>query len=108
MTVYVDDAFIAARVGRITSHWCHMSADTRAELDEMADRLGLRRSWIQHPGEWSEHYDVTEGKRRQAVALGAVEIAWRDAVELHAARRAYLRAHTTPVYTLGGIRLGVL
>ncbi|MFE6966851.1 DUF4031 domain-containing protein [Agromyces sp. NPDC057679] len=78
MTVYVDNARIPAAVpnGRNTVRgvWCHMTADTRDELDEMADRLGLKRTWIQHPGTWKEHYDVTEPKRRAAVAAGAVEV----------------------------------
>lgn len=54
--------------------WCHMTADTRAELDQMADRIGLRRSWIQNPGTWEEHYDLTQSKRRLAIAAGAVEV----------------------------------
>lgn len=91
MTVYVDDAFIPARVrngGRyVTSRWCHMSADSRDELDAMADRIGMRRSWIQHPGTWKEHYDVTEPRRAAAVAAGAVEITAREGVERMMARR---------------------
>jgi len=51
-----------------------MAADTREELDEMADRIGLRRSWIQHPGTWKEHYDVTEPRRKSAVREGAIEV----------------------------------
>lgn len=78
MSVFVDRAFIPASVphrGRtVTSLWCHMAADTREELDEMADRIGLRRSWIQHPGTWKEHYDVTEPRRKSAVREGAIEV----------------------------------
>ena len=49
MTVYVDDAAIAATVGRITSRWSHLIADDQAELHSFAARLGLRRAWFQDP-----------------------------------------------------------
>ena len=78
MSVYVDSVNIRADVPNgartVRGVWCHMTADTRAELDAMADRIGLRRSWIQHPGTWKEHYDLTQSKRRLAVAAGAVEV----------------------------------
>ena len=78
MTVYVDAARIPANVpngGRVVrGTWSHMTADTRAELDAMADRIGLKRQWIQYPGTPKEHYDVTESRRAAAVAAGAVEV----------------------------------
>lgn len=95
MSVYVDNAFIAADVSNgarvLSGRWCHMTADSRDELDAMADRIGLRRDWIQHPGTSREHYDVTEPKRRAAVAAGAVERDWREmTVERLSLRRAAL------------------
>lgn len=90
MSCYVDPVFQwcceatkegqARRVGaRNGNRWSHMTADTEAELHELADRLGLRRAWSQ-----GDHYDLTPGKRAQAVRLGAVEV---DARELcHRAR----------------------
>ncbi|MGN7187027.1 DUF4031 domain-containing protein [Microbacterium enclense] len=84
MTVYVDDAFIEASVHNgarmVSGRWCHMTADTRAELDAMADRIGLRRHWIQHPGTPKEHYDVTEPKRKAAVIAGAREVGAKDRI----------------------------
>jgi hypothetical protein len=51
---------------------CHMTADTLEELHVMADRIGLARAWFQdHPK--CQHYDLTPGRRRRAVELGAVE-----------------------------------
>jgi hypothetical protein len=80
MAVYVDDARIPARVGRLESRWSHLVADTDAELHAFAVRLGLRRAWFQASpaAPWRNHYDVTEGKRRQALGLGAVSITWRE------------------------------
>ncbi|MDZ4268176.1 MAG: DUF4031 domain-containing protein [Mycobacterium sp.] len=100
MTVYVDDARIPARVGRFSSTWSHLFADTEDELQEFASRLRLRRSWFHDPTKTGKpfkaipgsraaqnwHYDVTEGKRRQAVALGAVEVSSREAVAIVDAR----------------------
>lgn len=78
MTVYVDDAMIQARVGRLDAKWSHLTADTKAELHAFAESIGLRRAWFQDKpgGRW--HYDVTESLRAKAVIRGAVEIAYRD------------------------------
>jgi hypothetical protein len=88
MTVYVDDASIAATVGRHTSRWSHLLADTHGELYDFADALGLRREWFQDAATtW--HYDLTEGKRARAIQLGAEAVTWREGAEIireHAAR----------------------
>lgn len=77
MTVYVDDARIVARVGRLQAQWSHLTADDRDELHAFAAGLGLRRSWFQdHESRW--HYDVTDSKRGQAVRAGAVELPARE------------------------------
>jgi hypothetical protein len=100
MTVYVDNARIAARVGRHNTTWSHLFADTQDELHAFADRLGLQRKWFQDPVRIGKpikarpgsraaenwHYDVTEAKRRQAVSLGAVQVSWREAVAIINAR----------------------
>lgn len=76
MSVYVDD--MKAKYGRMVM--CHMTADTREELDAMADRIGVARKWVQHPGSPREHYDICYSKRAIAVRLGALEITWRETV----------------------------
>jgi len=70
MAVYVDSANIRATVGRLSSTWCHLTADTKDELHEFAARIGLRRSWFQDdnpvpgkikmPGGW--HYERDRGE----------------------------------------------
>ena len=98
MTVYVDDANIRASVRSgsrtHTSAWCHLFADSQEELHAFAEQLGLQRSYFQ-PGKplggrpspfW--HYDVTAGKRAQAIALGAVEVGARDAPRIMREREA--------------------
>lgn len=89
MTVYIDDMRRPARVGRLNAVWSHLMADTDDELHAFAARLGLRRSWHQHAGRATSHYDVTETKRSQAVKLGAVEIGYmsRESLELIRRRR---------------------
>lgn len=78
MTVYVDNVFIQADVqnGPVThsSRWCHLVADTTEELIAFARLIGLRPGYIQDPGTWGEHFDVTEGKRWQAIRRGATEL----------------------------------
>jgi hypothetical protein len=94
VTVYVDDVMIPARVGPFTSKWCHLFSDQLdpAELHAFAARIGLRRSWFQSKGSpVHDHYDVTAGKRAQAVAAGAVEVDAARMVEIMRARRDAFR-----------------
>lgn len=104
MTVYVDDMRLKARVGRITALWSHLIADTEEELHAFAAELGLKRSWFQKPKGldgrspakphslkaqmW--HYDVTDAKRDQAIAMGAIPITLRQSIEIIRARHARL------------------
>lgn len=68
MTVYVDDAIHRWR-GKL---WCHLFSDDLEQLHAFARRLGLQRSWFQEPPRASwRHYDITSGKRVQALLLGA-------------------------------------
>lgn len=70
MSVYVDEPIWP--YGRMLM--CHMLADTRVELDAMADRLGVARRWIQHAGTPREHYDICKSKRALALKLGAIAL----------------------------------
>jgi hypothetical protein len=90
MTVYVDElrdyTEIARAKGLPATHWCHLTADTRDELHAFAARLGLRRAWFQDDKVlW--HYDLTPGKRVQALRLGATEVTFREIGALITARR---------------------
>lgn len=98
MTVYVDDAFIPAKVRNgsrtITDEWCHLTADSDEELHAMARKVGLRRSYAQHMdarNRWHRHYDVTRSRRAAAVAAGAVQITWREAAKRSLAEGQRLR-----------------
>lgn len=58
---------------------CHMWSDLpgeqgTAELVAFAKRLGMRPSWLQHPGTDREHFDLVPSKRAKAVRLGAREV----------------------------------
>lgn len=85
--VYVDD--MRAPYRRMVM--CHMIADTRQELDEMADKIGVARKWIQNAGTYREHYDVCLEMRSKAVAAGAVEITFRELGKMLAERVAKIR-----------------
>jgi hypothetical protein len=94
VSVYVDEVrdwtLIAQARGLRHTHWCHLTADTEAELHAFAARLGLRRSWYQpHAARgvgW--HYDITPPKRARAVRLGAREVDYRFMAALMDRRRA--------------------
>lgn len=66
MTVYVDDARLSWQ-GR---NWCHLVADSVAELHAFAAQLGLRQEWFQDRTMYP-HYDVTVNVQRRALVLGA-------------------------------------
>jgi hypothetical protein len=69
MTVYVDDVR-----HRYRSFWmCHLWADTIDELHAFAMAIGLKMEWFQCPPKASwEHYDISLGKKAQALKMGAV------------------------------------
>ena len=87
MPVYVDDMCDThlGAFGRMKMS--HMIADTTEELLVMADRIGVARKWIQHPGTDREHFDIAKSKRALAVQHGAVEITMREAAQMVQARR---------------------
>lgn len=78
MAVYVDALkdygdLVRGRARKFGTVWCHMTADSREELDAMAVRIGLKTSYRQHTGRPTEHYDLIPFKRQMAVGLGAIE-----------------------------------
>lgn len=91
MTVYVDGA--ANGYGRMVM--CHMLADNRAELDAMADKIGVARKHYQHPMNPKvsfPHYDICKAKRALAVKSGAIEIHRRGLSDFMRAVKADLIA----------------
>lgn len=95
--VYVDEIVDYGRdynavTRRHGGRWCHMTADTRQELDAMARRIGLNTAWIQHEGRPSEHYDLIPSKRALAVGCGAQEIDYLQAGAKMATKAERMRA----------------
>lgn len=57
----------------------HMVADTLDELNEMADKIGVARKWIQsEPEHLITHYDVCKSKKQLAIKFGAIEMSDRE------------------------------
>lgn len=76
MSAYVDPLFkwpVGPRCFR--AGCCHMTADTLDELLAFADRIGLRRAWLQDGDKVDRfHFDLTVGRRAAAIAAGAIEV----------------------------------
>ena len=73
MACYVDTVRSYPNAGLRFTEFCHLLADTRDELHEMADALGIPRRFFQeHPWRW--HHDLPEHLRPRAIDLGAVEM----------------------------------
>lgn len=71
--IYVDDMNAPYR-GMIMSH---MMADTKEELLEMADKIGVNKKWIQYPDTPEEHFDICLSMKAKALKLGAKQVTWR-------------------------------
>ena len=77
MSCYVDD--VRHGFGRMVM--CHLWSDSLEELLGMVDAIGVPRKWIQgHPelslpkaraASWV-HFDISLGKKAQAIARGAI------------------------------------
>lgn len=81
MPVYVDPLFEC----NTNPNWrwseaSHLFADTVGELHSFADRLDLKREWFQCRSTLP-HYDLTRGKRYQAVRLGAIELSGQSLLD---------------------------
>jgi len=106
MAVYVDEVFswpvqntagAARAVARKTGgRWCHMTADSEAELLRFAAKLGLKRAWAQGLGTRRVHFDLTPKKRAQALAAGAT---FRSAREWVRAQNKDMRVTAQPTKT---------
>ena len=62
------------------ARWCHLTADSPEEQHALAAQLGLVRQWFQSkPGRpCSDHYDLPEEVRAQAIACGARPLGTRE------------------------------
>lgn len=78
MTVYLDN--LRAPWRRMTM--CHMIADSERELHDMAEKMGLKKSWYQ-----GDHYDVSLGRRLCAIGHGAVCITRRELAAMVSLKR---------------------
>lgn len=71
---------------------CHMFSDggDHDELHAIAQAIGLKRTWFRN-GSGTPHYDLTPGKRAQAIAAGAVPVGRSLAVRIWRAQKPRLR-----------------
>jgi hypothetical protein len=79
MTIMVDELRMwPTRIHCFRSGSCHLTTDgDLEELHEFAVRIGMRREWFQqHP--LAPHYDLTVGRRKAALRLGAVFVPGRQ------------------------------
>jgi hypothetical protein len=88
--IYVDDWRQRARAGGIEAVWSHMLAgpwDEPEELHRFAQSIGMYPGLYQAKPWPQGHYDVTETRRRLAIALGAVPVTWQEMGQMLAEAR---------------------
>lgn len=78
MAVCVDE--LKPRTGWRYKRSCHMFADSVDELHGIAEQIGLKREWFQDTR--YPHYDLTAGKRKQAIKAGAGEVKLREYIRM--------------------------
>ena len=89
MACYVDTVREYPDAGLRHTRFCHLLADTRAELHAMAEALGVPHRYFQdHPWRW--HHDLPEHLRARAVELGAREVTMHEVGALLRRRKAEL------------------
>ena len=84
---YVADV-IKPGARRFGKRWCHLS-DSENDVERLcgfAERIGLRRSWLQGSGPRMlyPHFDLTPRLRHKAILAGAVEITHPQAADMWA------------------------
>ena len=90
VATYVDTVRHYPDAGLRFTDFCHLLADTRAELHALADALDVpRRIFQDHPWRW--HYDLPAHLRPRAIELGALEVGISEVGALLRARRAEVR-----------------
>ena len=97
--IFVDDWRQRARVSGIEAVWSHMLAgpwDDPEELHRFARSIGMYPGWYQAKPWPKGHYDVTETRRRLAVARGAIPVTWQEMGEMLADARRRGRDEPPP------------
>lgn len=82
MAVYVDNFYLTPMSAFGRMKMSHMIADTRQELFEMVDKIGVQRKWIQGFNTTREHFDVSKGRREAAIKAGAIPVNYRELAEM--------------------------
>lgn len=84
MAVYVDPLLAWPSSKRWPYGWVsHLFGDTPSELHAFAQRIGLKRHWcsdVTQPNSPVLHYDLSPGKREEALLHGAISVSHRDII----------------------------
>lgn len=92
--IYVDPLADHGWILRgIKTENCHMFTDDldTVLLHKMARDIGMKPSWFQISNSGDPHYDLVKRRREAAIALGAIEVSFDEAVKIWRARREKLK-----------------
>lgn len=64
----------AARVFRKGRKFSHLVADSEEELISFAKLIGLKKEWIQYPGTYKVHFDITARRFNKAKTYPNVKL----------------------------------
>ncbi|MCT8972777.1 DUF4031 domain-containing protein [Microbaculum marinisediminis] len=103
MAVYVDEA-IWHWHGR---KWCHLLADSEAELHRFAFSLGVQRSSYQGPPRTGKpHYDLTAWERSRAISRGAIPCDRQQIIAVLRQVRGQVRGRARPLVAAAEMAAG--
>lgn len=89
--VYVDDMDASYRRMKMS----HLIADSKEELLDMVDKIGVQRKWIQNEDTPNEHFDICLSKKALAISLGVKLIGWRELGEIVMNKKLYSEIYET-------------
>lgn len=78
MAIYVDNPIW--KLGRMKM--CHMVADSKEELIDMANKISVNLKHIQYEGLPKEHFDICKSKREVAISYGATPVSSKEIVRI--------------------------
>jgi hypothetical protein len=85
--VYVDDMYRIPLGEFRGMKMSHLIADSKEELLNFVDKIGVKRKWIQHENDPLEHFDICLSKRELAIKVGATPITMREMSKLITKRK---------------------
>ncbi len=101
MTIFIDTPMRLAALNQRLGPSSHLVSDLPGEegskeLDEFAQKIGMKRSWLQKAGTRHEHYDVFGARYDAAIRAGAKAVTCSGMGRIFRAKKTAEEAEKKP------------